>query len=69
MLMSKGFFRLFVIDDFESVIIDLDAIGIGPHFIKLILPFIDNDLPIYVMLEHSDLYLVPDDIVHGKTCM
>jgi hypothetical protein len=69
MFMSKGLLGFRVIDDLEMVVIDLDAIRIGPHFIEFVLSFTRYDFSIDVMLQDSHLQLVADYLIHGQICV
>lgn len=65
LLLPKGIIWLRIIDYLQSVIIDLNPIGKGPHLIKLILVLVDHNLSVDVVLKDSDLKLVILDLVHG----
>ena len=66
MLWSKRLLRFRVIDDLQSIVIDLDAVRICPHLIELVITLFDHDLAIDIMLKHSNFYPIADDIVHSQ---
>lgn len=66
LLLPEGILWLGIVDDLQSIVVDLYSIWESPHLIKLILVLADYYLPVYVVLQNAHLQLVALDLVHGE---
>lgn len=66
MLAAKRFLWFEVVDDSQSIVVDLDAVRISPHFVELIISLVHYDFAIHVMLQNSHLNSFGNDIIHGE---
>ena len=66
LLLPEGILRFGIVDDFQSIVVDLYPIRESPHLIKLILVLADYYLPVYVVLQNTHLQLVALDLVHRE---
>lgn len=64
LFLSKGILRFWIIDDLQSIIVDLYPIRECPHLIKFIFVLVYYYLSVYIVLEHPYLDLIAFDLVH-----
>ena len=66
MFRPEGFLRFRIVDDLQPVIVDLDAVGICPHLVLLIASFLHDDVPLPIVLQHSDLHSIAYNVLQGQ---